>query len=46
MGLEAAGEFREAEAEFQSALRLQPSNQEAQQGIRRVVVRLSHSRRP
>jgi len=40
IALEAVGELREAAAEFQTALRLQPDYQEAQQGYQRVMARL------
>jgi len=37
---EALGNLREAATEFQTALRLQPENQEAQQAYQRIMARL------
>jgi len=40
VAMEAAGETREAAAEYETALRLQPGDREAQEGYRRVMARL------
>ena len=40
VAMEAAGETREAAAEYETALRLEPGDRDAQEGYRRVMARL------